>query len=95
MKKKIISNSARFLREINKKRSSVFKIMDAQILDQNGATRSLHNWLIELQNTDGAERDDKLQNFIVLLTMPQNIKSLKVLNVIVIYMTVLIYFGHR
>ncbi len=71
------------LREINKKRSSVMKIVDAQILDQNGATQSVYTWLIELQNTDGAERDDKLQTFIVLLTMPQNIKSLKVLNEVI------------
>ncbi len=71
------------LREINKKRSSVMKIMDAQILDQNGVSRSLHDWLIELQNTDGAERDNKLQTFIVLLTIPENIKSLKVLNEVI------------
>jgi hypothetical protein len=71
------------LREINKKRSSVMKIMDAQILDQNGSARSLYDWLIELQNIDGDERDKKLQTFIVLLTLPENIKSLKVLNEVI------------
>ena len=71
------------LKEINKKRSSVMKIMDAQILDQNGSARSLYDCLIELQSTDGAERDNKLQTFIVLLTMPENIKSLKVLNEVI------------
>lgn len=79
----LLRNKDGGLREINKKRSSVIKIMDAQILDQNGATKSVYNWLIELQNTDEPERDEKLQTFIVLLTMPKNIKSLKVLNEVV------------
>jgi hypothetical protein len=78
-------NKKRDLKEICKNKSSEAKIMNAQILDQNGVGKSLYDWFQELQNSydDGIERDKKLQTFIALLTMPENIKSLKVLNEVI------------
>ncbi len=79
-----LANKKGDLKEICKNKSSEEKIINVQILDQKCVGKSLYDWLHELQNTDEAERDNKkLQTFIVLLTMPENIESLKVLNEVI------------